>query len=434
MEEPSNEINIPQLNKDTLVALFRYLSNKELKKVAKVCPLWCSAVYCATTWKGRTVQLNADKDLREDRLKKLAERCIKHVVVRNYSIADTFEFPQFSVLNKGDIQPQETEFAAKLEHNRIQLQSVLQHLSPTLHTLKISGVLLHDNYIQRTFNSKMNCLKRLILSPSSVGGNLVTYDAATILTISRHCPNLEEFCAKTKVIPPAMVQALGRNMPHLKEGPFHNENVINFTDETLQDIQTFMPNLKTLLLNSKHISNAGIAHVALMQHLETLELAHDCHNITQDFVEKLAHAKSPIRDLCVWNPRFKLDSLLSKIGGFSHKLQIDELCLTADDSKALTDDGLKALRENKSFPFRKITVFEGYQITEHGLKELKKNCQNIELGLCVDYEVKWVDFEASFRDDSIVFKEDEQDGEYKKEENEEEEDDEDDGYDEEQIG
>ena len=109
MEVPSNEINIPQLNKDTLVALFRYLSNKELKEVAKVCPLWRSAAYCATTWKGRTVQLNADKDLREDKLKRLADRRIDHVVVRNYSIPEDADYPQFSALSNGYIQPEETE-------------------------------------------------------------------------------------------------------------------------------------------------------------------------------------------------------------------------------------------------------------------------------------------------------------------------------------
>ena len=417
MEVPANEINIPELDKDTLVVLFRYFSNKELKKVAKVCPLWRSAAYCATTWKGRIVQLNADKDLREDRLKRLADRRIKHVVLRNYSIPKTYDdYPQFSALSNGDIQPEETEFAAKLEHNRIQLQSVLQHLSPTLHTLDISMVLLHDNNIQRTFNSKMNCLKRLDLSES--GCHLVTYDAATVLTISRHCPNLEEFYAQTKVIPPAMVQTLGRNMPHLREVFFDSETVISFTDETLQDIRTFMPNLKTLDLDSDHITNAGIAHVAQMQHLEYLHLGSNCHNITEDFVEKLAQAKSPIRYLSVFseNPQFHMDSLFGKLGGLADKLQIDMLTL-ADFDKTLTDDGLKALRESKSFPFHRLYVIAGYQITVQGLAELRKNCPNIEVDLGID--LSSVDFEASVRDNRIVFKEQEQNGENEEDENEE---------------
>ena len=394
MEVPAAEITIPQLNKDVVIEMFRYLNNNDLKKAANVCSMWHSAAYCATSWKRRNVQLDADQELQEDMLLSLAELCIRHVTLKNCSLKGT-DFAQFLVLNHRVKEPYLRRFRPILRHNGRQLQTVVQHLSETLQTIELSDVILHDNEIQTAFhNTQLHSLKSIGLT------YCIIYNPATLLAISQNCPKLETLYAMVSEMPTAMIPALGRNMPNLIKPCFSGISP-NFTDKTLKDIQTCMPNLESLSFHSALITNAGIAHIAQMQHLQRLALNSGCRNITEDFIHKLAKAKSPIQNLGMYEcPRVDMDLLLEKVGQHADQLQIDTLHLRCLQDRPVTDNGLKWLRENKSFPRLKLCLRGYYQVTVQGVIELKKNCPNTELYL----DREEVDFEASVRENRIVFK------------------------------
>ena len=388
MEESpaAEETTMPQLNEDVLVHMFRYLNNKELQKAATVCSMWHSAAYSATSWKSRKVQLKADRKLSVDMLLSLAQRGIRHVTLKKCRPSGT-DFIQFLALNQCVEKP-------ILTHNGRQFQAAVQHLSETLQTLDLSDIILQDIEIQAAFqNTQMPCLKSIGLSCD------VTYNPATVLAISRQCPKLEALYAKVKEMPTSMIPVLGRNMPNLSK-PCFPRTTSNFTDETLSDIQTYMPNLESLSLHSAHITNAGMLQIAQMPHLQRLILSPSCSSITEDFIVGFALAKSPIQHLGISEcPRVDLDLLLSNIGQHADKLRIDTLNLAGNQGKPVTDNGLKALRENNSYPLRKLYL-RGFHVTVQGLAELKKNCPSIELYL----NRLEVDLDASLRNNMIFYK------------------------------
>ena len=389
--ELDQKIGIPQLNQDILDHhLFIYLSNDDLRKAAQVCSLWHSTAYSPTPWIGRTVQLHADQEFKEDMLISLAERQVRHLIIKNCNTRPKRE-EWDDDYDSNDIEDRRSQ-SQIVNDNRIRLQSLLQHLSPILYKLDFRGVKVTNNDVQKAFNNKMDCLTQLHLSES------VFCSTETAVAISRHCPKLEEFHAYVDEIRADAIPTLGANMPNLRKISFGDTT--SFKDITLEHIKTHMPNLESLTLNSTHITTAGIAHIAKMPYLQQLTLSSNCTNIRIDFIDQLAWAKSPIRQLSVLASFTDGNKLLRKIGSYPNKLQIDMLEIGFDHSIKVTDKGLEELKENKSFPFRKLTLRQ-QDITVHGLAELRKNCPNIELELSCG---KMVDFDASLQCNDIVFK------------------------------
>ena len=172
-------------------------------------------------------------------------------------------------------------------------------------------------------------------------------------------------------------------------------NLTNLAEESLQDLKTYMPHCEWLHLNHNRFTNSGMAHIAQLQHLRELNLWNQ--NITEDFIDMLAEAKSPINSLTIISCfKVNLDLVMQKIGQFSghqiHRLDLEE------GKNLVTDYGLTSLKENKSLPIQLLFI-SGHQVTFHGIEMLKENCPEIELCL----NGRFVDFNASLRDSKIVF-------------------------------
>ena len=336
-----------KLDDDCLEIIFGNLNAKDLVAAAKVCRKWKNVAYSRSLWRRVNIELKCGlQPLSMVMVSSLEDRGVCNIMMKT----------------KDELRMLPTDAAQR--HKEKQLECVIQSLP--LRELSLKDFDIDDQKLQTAFSKEMIHLKVLHLPFFA--------QYASVLHVSKLCPNLHRLTATSVRIPGHMVAVLTRNMPHLRE--LDVDAFTSCTDDTMKDICLHLPDQRIVsVYDSDRVSNTGIAELARMKHLHNLTMMH-CQGITADFIRILAETNSPVKDLFMCSCLgIDNNQMLINIG--KHRLPVQGIKITGSYS-IVTDDGIKGLLQNSPNPLIFLQLPALHWVTmETSEALLRKHCPNL---------------------------------------------------------
>ena len=349
----SDGIGIYKLSDYDLSLIFSYLNVCNKGRAAQVCRDWKRIIYSVSMWRECNEDIKDTADM-EIMARSLVERGITEISVSSKHRIKTV-VPPMLFLNQ-------------------QLYHLVHIMAESVTTLDLRQLSRPVGYrlVQRITSIPMPNLKSLCL------GEEFRLCIQTFRNISQHYCNLESVALPECSVIDNGILVLGVTLRNLRKLSVSRNK--HLTDQSLLYICNNFPRLTCLNIRNTGITNAGIMHLANLQHLQVLDLR-GCRSITLACIDILSSAGSCVRDL-----RLSLcaNPALEEIG--SSQLLITRLTVgnrCCRNNCYFSDEGIDGLLSHGHRHYESLEINGEAEISVEGMVKLADSVDNF-LSLVID--------------------------------------------------
>ena len=346
---------VHKLSDDDLLHIFSFLGFLDRARAAQVCQPWKSLIYQKSMWKGCSEFIKETADM-PTMAESLLERGITNV-------------------SMGEVWPPgEIYTLLELQKQLWDLFNIMANSITSLN-LSIKYKPLYYKYMghqQRRylFNMRMPNLQSLYLGKNFqiCSGEITNISGFTSLEhlVIQDCKVINDGLRNWAGFPNRLCSLAVINNEHL-------------SDHGVYTISTVFPVLRDLSLSFTHITDAGIAHLANMKQLRTLNLE-GCHHVSGDCIDLLSDAGSKIDNLTL---SLCADTIMHIIG--RSKLVLKQLKVVSECESS--DKGLNGLLQQGHRHYEKLELVGASDISSVGMRKFAKGLDNL-VCLIIDGENK----------------------------------------------